>query len=61
MREGLVWFATSDDVPGFALEYDSLDRLCERVLIALPDFLSEDIAKGTGVIAHSCKFISHIS
>jgi len=47
--EAKVWFATSDDVPGFALEHDSLDRLCERVLIALSDFLSDDIAKDTEV------------
>ena len=38
--ESLVWIATSEDVPGLALESGSLDALMERVRIAVPELLS---------------------
>jgi len=37
--EAYVWLASSDDVPGLALESGSLDALMERVKIAVPDLL----------------------
>jgi len=40
-EEANVWFVTSEDVPGFVLEHESFDALCERVRTALPDFLEE--------------------
>ncbi|MCL2564646.1 MAG: DUF1902 domain-containing protein [Defluviitaleaceae bacterium] len=39
--EAYVWVASSKDVPGFYLEHGSFDALCEKVRIALPDFLDE--------------------
>lgn len=39
--EAFVWFATSPEAPGFALEDDSFGLLCEKIRIGLPDFLSE--------------------
>ncbi|GHV79627.1 hypothetical protein AGMMS49944_14180 [Spirochaetia bacterium] len=38
-EEAYVWMATSEDVPGFALESGSLDALIERVKFAVPDLL----------------------
>ena len=38
--ESSVWIATSEDIPGLALESGSLDALMERVRIAVPDLLS---------------------
>ena len=38
-NEAYVWLASSDDVPGLALECGSLDALMERVKIAIPDLL----------------------
>lgn len=35
--EAQVWVATSEDVPGLALESDSLDALLERVRFAIPE------------------------
>jgi hypothetical protein len=37
--EAYVWLASSDDVPGLALESGSLDALMERVKTAIPDLL----------------------
>jgi hypothetical protein len=37
--EAYVWLASSDDVPGLALESGSLDVLMERVKYAVPDLL----------------------
>lgn len=34
-----VWTATSEDVPGLALECGSLDALIERVKSAIPELL----------------------
>lgn len=39
--EAQVWFAKCKDVRGFILEHESFDVLCERVRVALPDFLKE--------------------
>jgi predicted RNase H-like HicB family nuclease len=38
-EEAYVWMATSEDVPGLALESGSLDALIERVKFAIPDLL----------------------
>jgi len=38
-NEAYVWLASSDDVPGLALEAGSLDALMERVKYAIPDLL----------------------
>jgi hypothetical protein len=35
----LVWLASSEEVPGLALEAGSLDALMERVKYAVPDLL----------------------
>ena len=43
-NEAYVWIASSNDVPGLALEAGSLDVLMERAKYAIPDLL--DI-KGT--------------
>lgn len=37
--EAAVWIATSDSVPGLALESGSLDALIERVRFAVPELL----------------------
>ncbi|MDR0642094.1 MAG: DUF1902 domain-containing protein [Treponema sp.] len=37
--EAYVWLASSEDVPGLALEAGSLDALMERVKYAVPDLL----------------------
>jgi predicted RNase H-like HicB family nuclease len=37
--EACVWLASSEDVPGLALESGSLDALMERVKYAVPDLL----------------------
>ena len=39
-NEAGVWVATSDDVPGLALESGSLDALIERSRFAIPELLS---------------------
>ena len=38
-NEAYVWLASSDDVPGLALESGSLDALMERVKVTIPDLL----------------------
>jgi predicted RNase H-like HicB family nuclease len=38
-EEAYVWLASSEDVPGLALEAGSLDALMERVKYAVPDLL----------------------
>jgi predicted RNase H-like HicB family nuclease len=38
-NEAYVWLASSEDVPGLALEAGSLDVLMERVKYAIPDLL----------------------
>jgi len=38
--EASVWIATSEDVPGLALESGSLDALMERVRNAVPELLA---------------------
>ena len=37
--EAYVWLASSNDIPGLALESGSLDALMERVKFAVPDLL----------------------
>ena len=38
--DAAVWVATSDDVPGLALENGSFDALIERVRLAVPELLA---------------------
>jgi hypothetical protein len=38
-NEAYVWLASSNEVPGLALESGSLDALMERVKFAIPDLL----------------------
>jgi hypothetical protein len=38
-NEAYVWLASSEDVPGLALESGSLDALMERVKYSIPDLL----------------------
>ena len=38
-NEAAVWVATSEDVPGLALESGSFDALVERVKIATPEIM----------------------
>ena len=38
--EACVWLASSEDVPGLALEAGSVDALMERVKYAIPDLLN---------------------
>lgn len=38
--DAAVWIATSEDVPGLALESGSLDALMERVRNAVPELLA---------------------
>ena len=37
--EAAVWVATSEDVPGLALESGSFDALVEKVRFAVPELL----------------------
>ena len=37
--EAAVWIATSDTIPGLALESGSIDALIERVRFAVPELL----------------------
>ena len=42
--EAAVWMATSDDLPGLALEAGSVDALIERVKYIVPELLEiEDV------------------
>lgn len=38
-EEASVWVATSDDVPGFATEEDTLEGLIEKLKILIPELL----------------------
>jgi predicted RNase H-like HicB family nuclease len=38
--EASVWVATSDDVPGLATEYDTLEGLIEKLKIIIPELLA---------------------
>jgi hypothetical protein len=38
-NEAYVWLASSEEVPGLALESGSLDALMERVKYSIPDLL----------------------
>ena len=37
--EASVWVATSEDVPGLALESGSFDALVEKIRLAIPELL----------------------
>ena len=38
--EASVWVATSDDVPGLATEYGTLEGLIEKLKIIIPELLA---------------------
>ena len=38
-EEANVWYATSDDIIGLALESEQLDTLVDRVKLAVPELL----------------------
>ena len=38
-EDASVWIATSKDIPGLVLESESLDRLIDRVRIAIPELI----------------------
>jgi hypothetical protein len=38
--EARVWVATSDDVPGLATEADTMEILCAKLEIMVPELLS---------------------
>jgi len=56
--EAYVWMASSDDVPGLALESGSLDALMERVKYAIPDLL--DIKDTDITIAFQAERMSQV-
>lgn len=37
--EAKVWVATSEDVPGLAMEADTLERLIEKLNLVVPELL----------------------
>ena len=39
-EEGRVWVATSDDVAGLATEADTMEVLCDKLKIMVPELLS---------------------
>ena len=39
-EEAQVWVATSDDVPGLATEADTMEILCAKLEIMVPELLS---------------------
>ena len=63
-EEALVWVATSDDVPGLALESGSLDALMERVRYTIPELLelngdtAQDISVSYNTQRHE-RFVLH--
>lgn len=44
-NDAKVWIATSEDIPGLALESGSFDALIERVKYTLPEILELDDIK----------------
>jgi len=38
-EEAKVWVATSDDVPGLAIEASTMDALIERLKIVIPELM----------------------
>ncbi len=51
--EASVWMATSEDIPGLALEGGSLDALLERVRYAVPELLEMNGCKAATVLVFS--------
>jgi len=41
--EARIWYTTSDDIPGLILHADSFDGLVERVMIAAPEMLDDNL------------------
>lgn len=56
--EAAVWVATSDDVPGLALESGSFDALIERVKYAVPELME---LNHKGAPSYNLKFSSQRS
>ena len=42
-EEAQVWVATSDDVPGLATEADTMEALCAKLEIMVPELLSANV------------------
>ncbi len=38
--EASVWVATSDDVPGLVTEADTIEALCEKLHVMVPEMLA---------------------
>ncbi len=54
--EAAVWIATSEDIPGLALEGGSFDALLERVRYAVPELLELNGCKEASVLVfRSCE------
>ena len=56
--EAAVWVATSDDVPGLALESGSFDALIERVKYAVPELME---LNKRGDSSYNLNFLAHRS
>ena len=51
--EAAVWVATSEDIPGLALESGSYDALIERVRFAVPELLELNGLQKSAALAFS--------
>ena len=51
--EASVWVATSEDIPGLALESGSFDALMERVRFAVPELLELNGLKDNPLVSFS--------
>ena len=59
-NEANVWVATSDDIPGLALESNSYDALIEKVKFAVPELLelnNNNSAKEIHFISERCEAV----
>ncbi|MBR3621966.1 MAG: DUF1902 domain-containing protein [Selenomonadaceae bacterium] len=57
-KDAAVWIATSNDVPGLALESGSFDALVERVKYAVPELME---LNHRAAAAYNLKFASNRS
>lgn len=42
-REATIWYTESDDIPGLVLHSPSFDGLIDRVRLAAPELLEENL------------------
>ena len=42
-EEAAIWYTKTDDIPGLVLHSDSFDTLIERVRVAAPELLRENL------------------